>query len=81
LNTAAREVLLQVPGIGPKGADSILRARRQRKIKSLDDLQKLGIIAKKSAPYVLLDGRMASFQMRLMDIPEPPQPLRPRFPG
>jgi predicted DNA-binding helix-hairpin-helix protein len=81
INKATREQLLQVPGIGPKGVDSILRQRRSRKIKALDDLQKLGIVSRKAAPYVLLDGKMASFQMRLMDIPEPPQPMRPRFPG
>lgn len=81
LNKATREQLLQIPGIGPKGADSILRARRSRKLKGLDDLQKLGIVAKKAAPYVLLDGKLPGYQMRLMDIPEPSQPNRPRFPG
>jgi predicted DNA-binding helix-hairpin-helix protein len=81
VNTANREQLMLVPGIGPKGADSILRARRQHRISSLDDLTKLGIIAKRSAPFVLLGGRQPSYQMRLLDQAEPPNPLRPHFPG
>ena len=73
LNKATREQLMMVPGIGPKGAEGILRARRLHKLKSLDDLQKLGIASKRAAPYVLLDGRLPSFQMLLMEPPAPPQ--------
>ena len=81
LNQATREQLLMVPGIGPRGADSILRSRRLHKISSLADLAKLGIVARKAAPYVLLDGHLPVHQMRLMDIPAPSIPLRPHFPG
>lgn len=81
LNKATREQLMMVPGIGPKGATSILRARRQRKIKSLDDLGKLGIVSKRAAPYVLLDGKMPNVQMRLFDIPQPSPRAGRAFPG
>jgi predicted DNA-binding helix-hairpin-helix protein len=81
LNKATREQLLMVPGIGPKGATNILRARRQRKIKSLDDLGKLGIVPARAAPYVLLDGKLPQFQMRLMDVPQPSQRAGRAFPG
>jgi predicted DNA-binding helix-hairpin-helix protein len=81
VNTATREQLMLVPGIGPKGADGILKARRQHRIQSLDDLQKLGIVTKRSAPFVLLGGKQPSFQMRLLEPVEPPTPLRPHFPG
>jgi predicted DNA-binding helix-hairpin-helix protein len=65
LNRADREQLLRVPGIGPKGVDALLRARRTGRLRSLRDLQQLGIAAGRAAPYVLLDGRRPAFQPRL----------------
>ncbi len=81
LNKATRQQLMMVPGIGPKGAAGILNARRTRKLKSLDDLQKLGIVAKRAAPYVLLDGALPAYQLRLMEPAEPPRGVSSRFPG
>jgi predicted DNA-binding helix-hairpin-helix protein len=57
INKAERRELLRVPGIGPKGADAILRARRTEKLRDLASLKKLGIITTRVAPFVLLDGR------------------------
>ena len=55
--TARRDQLLRIPGIGPVGADAILKARRQGKLTSLTDLRKLGIRApEQAAPFILLDG-------------------------
>ena len=65
INRAEKTELLRVPGIGPKGAEAILRARRQGKLRDLSSLQKLGVIAERAAPYVLLDGRSAPAQMKL----------------
>jgi predicted DNA-binding helix-hairpin-helix protein len=81
LNKATRRQLIMVPGIGPKGAANILNARRVRKLRSLDDLQKLGIVARRAAPYVLLDGKLPAYQMRLMEPVEPPDLMRLRLPG
>ena len=81
LNKATREQLLMIPGIGPKGAENVLRARRHHRLKSLDDLQKLGGVSRRAAPYVLLDGHLPSFQFQLMDIPEPSMPVPRAFPG
>lgn len=39
LMTADRQQLLRIPGIGPVGADAILKARRQGKLTNLTDLQ------------------------------------------
>jgi len=65
VNRAEKAELLRVPGIGPKGADAILRARRQGKLRDLSGLKKLGVIAERAAPYVLLDGQSAPQQMTL----------------
>ena len=66
LMTAEREQLLRVPGIGPKGADAILRARLQHRLTDLSQLRRLQIrTPNEIAPYILLDGRRAPTQLRL----------------
>jgi predicted DNA-binding helix-hairpin-helix protein len=57
INKAERRELLRIPGIGPKGADAILRARRGGKLRDLATLKRLGIVTTRVAPFVLLDGR------------------------
>ena len=64
--TANRQQLLRIPGIGPVGADAILKARRQGRLTSMSDLQKLGIRAPEQAsPYILLNGHRLLVQQRL----------------
>ncbi len=63
---ADRRQLLRVPGIGPVGADAIIQARRQGHLTDLAHLRKLNIRApEQAAPYILLDGRRPSTQLRL----------------
>ena len=63
LNTADREMLLRIPGIGPVSVRRILRARRQGTLRHLSDLGKLGISTKRAAPFILLDGRQSPRQL------------------
>lgn len=65
VNRATREQLLRVPGIGPKGADAVLKARRENKLRDLSQLRKLGINPDRSAPFVLLDGWHPPIQLAL----------------
>jgi len=65
INNAERRELLRIPGIGPRGADAILRARRAGKLRDVTSLRKLGIIVPRVAPFVLLDGRRADTQLGL----------------
>jgi predicted DNA-binding helix-hairpin-helix protein len=65
INQAERQTLLKVPGIGPKGVDSILDARRKGRIHTLRDLQRAGVIASRAAPFILLDGRRPPRQLSL----------------
>jgi predicted DNA-binding helix-hairpin-helix protein len=65
INLAEKRQLLRIPGIGPKGANAILRARRVGKLRDLSMLKKLGVIAERAAPYLLLDGQRAPMQMPL----------------
>jgi predicted DNA-binding helix-hairpin-helix protein len=65
VNRAERRELLRIPGIGPKGADAILRARRAGKLRDLTALKKLGIVTTRVAPFVLLDGRRVDTQLSM----------------
>ena len=65
INRAEKAELLRVPGIGHKGAEAILRARRQSRLRDLSGLKKLGVIAERAAPFVLLDGNSTPIQMKL----------------
>lgn len=70
LNRAEPGELLRVPGIGPKGAERILRARRERRLVDVGQLRRLGVLAERAAPYILLDGHAPARQAALF----PPEP-------
>jgi predicted DNA-binding helix-hairpin-helix protein len=54
---AERRDLLRIPGVGPKGAEAIIKARRQGHLTELGHLRSIGIrTPQKAAPYILLDG-------------------------
>ncbi|BCB97154.1 putative DNA modification/repair radical SAM protein [Dissulfurispira thermophila] len=55
LNSADREELLRVPGIGIKTAEIILKTRRARKISSFEDLGIKGKRAEKVRKYVIFE--------------------------
>jgi putative DNA modification/repair radical SAM protein len=65
VNHASREQLLRVPGIGPRSAGRILRWRRKGRLRTLTDLKKAGAVIKWAAPFVLLNGRRAPYQLSL----------------
>jgi len=65
INRADRQILMRVPGIGLKGAEAILQARRQNKIRDISSLRTLGILPERASPFLLFDGRRASYQPRL----------------
>jgi len=66
VNEAERRQLLRVPGIGPKGANAIIRARQISKLCDLSTLKKMGVIAERAAPYLLLDGKRPPVQMAML---------------
>jgi len=65
INRAEMHDLLRVPGIGLKGANAILSARRASKLKDLTSLRKLGIVVTRAAPFLLLDGRKPANQLAM----------------
>ncbi len=65
VNHAEREVLLRIPGIGPRSASRILSVRRSQPIRDLETLRRLGAATQRAAPFVLLAGRQPPVQLSL----------------
>jgi predicted DNA-binding helix-hairpin-helix protein len=65
VNQADRELLLRVPGIGPKGANAILSARRRGTLSDLSHLRAIGVETKRPSAYLLLDGKRPLRQLSL----------------
>jgi predicted DNA-binding helix-hairpin-helix protein len=65
VNRADIQELLRVPGIGPKGANAILQARKHTGLSDLSGLKRLGVLTERAAPYILLNGRRAPVQLAL----------------
>jgi predicted DNA-binding helix-hairpin-helix protein len=63
INRAEKRDLLRIPGIGLRGAEAILSARRTGKLRDLTSLRKLGIVVARAAPFLLLDGRRPESQL------------------
>lgn len=65
INLADQVQLLQIPGIGPKGAQRILAERRLHPLREPGDLNKLGINSERVIPYILLNGKRPAQQLSL----------------
>jgi predicted DNA-binding helix-hairpin-helix protein len=66
INRASYHELLRVPGMGTKGAARVIAARRRGSLRTLDDLQAVGVgNVRRAAPYILLDGKTPIQQLRL----------------
>ncbi len=65
VNRAKREELLRIPGIGPKGAATILAARRRGTLRQVRDLQVIGVHTRRLKPFILLDGKRPTYQLPL----------------
>jgi predicted DNA-binding helix-hairpin-helix protein len=65
INQADFQTLIRIPGIGIKGAQAIIRVRRQGKIRDKGSLRKIGILADRASPFLLFEGRKAPRQPTL----------------
>src|SRR5215216_5419292 len=63
INRAEKRELLRVPGIGLKGAEAILQARRTGKLRDLASLRRLGVSVTRAAPFLLIDGKHSASQL------------------
>lgn len=65
VNSAPRELLIRIPGFGPRAVGLILQQRRMGKIRDLSILEQLGINTQRSKDFLLLDGRRPARQLAL----------------
>ncbi len=73
VNTAPLEALLRVPGIGPRGARLIVRARRTNCLREAE-LRKLGIAYKRARYFITCNGSYAGLGVEFT-----PEALRARL--
>lgn len=57
VQTAPYDMLLRIPGIGPKSAGRIVRARRYGSL-DFDNLKKMGVVLKRAHYFITCGGRM-----------------------
>lgn len=57
INRADLNTLLRVPGIGPKSAQRIVRARRLAPV-TFDSLKKMGVVMKRALYFITCNGKM-----------------------
>jgi predicted DNA-binding helix-hairpin-helix protein len=62
INRADKQELLRVPGIGLKTVTAILSARSKNRLTQSGQLHALGVNLKRSAPYILLNGKRLESQ-------------------
>jgi len=65
VNTASREALLRIPGLGPRSVSRILQERRQGRLCAPEHLKAMGAAVGRALPYVLLDGHRPAYQLPL----------------
>lgn len=58
VNRADLKTLLRVPGVGCVSAERILETRKEARLRDLEQLRRIGIVALRAAPYILLNGRI-----------------------
>jgi putative DNA modification/repair radical SAM protein len=76
VNTAERETLLRVPGLGARSVDALLQVRRVKAVR-LEDLKRLARSVRRLQPFVITaDWRPRAVDERLAEVAPPPAPLR-----
>lgn len=59
VNTASREELLRVPGLGPVGVERVLAARREGRLRSAEALRRMGVRTRQASAFLMFNGRYA----------------------
>jgi putative DNA modification/repair radical SAM protein len=59
VNSAPPQLLLKVPGIGPTSCQRLVKERKYRRFSDIKSLQQLGVVGRRAAPFLLLNGKRA----------------------
>ncbi len=78
VNTAPREALLRVPGIGYRNAQRILQMRKHRRL-SLHDLETMRVVARRARPFIIasdFDPDALRIDSPTLAVPKPAEPVQ-----
>lgn len=59
INTARKETLLRIPGVGPASVQRILRARRSCRL-GFEDIRRMGVVMKRARYFITCNGKRDS---------------------
>ena len=62
INQAEKHLLLRIPGIGPRIANSIVEYRLKNKLFRPEELLQFGVNLKRVAPFILVNGKYLAYQ-------------------
>jgi len=77
INTADREMILRVPGIGLKSANRIVGLRRKGRLR-FEHLKQLGVVISRAEPYIHCDGLPTTQWTRAIAPTSPPAAIQPK---
>ena len=80
INTADREMILRVPGIGLKSANRIVGLRRKGRLR-FEHLKQLGVVISRAEPYIHCDGLPTTKWTGAIAPTSPPAAKQPRDVG
>lgn len=61
INSAPQDLLLKVPGIGPKSAERIIKSRHSELFREIKNLVGIGIAVNRAKPFILINGKKQGF--------------------
>ena len=77
INTADREMILRVPGIGLKSANRIVGLRRKGRLR-FEHLKQLGVVISRAEPYIHCDGLPTTQWTRAIAPTSPSAAIQPK---
>ena len=64
INRAPYDLLLKVPGIGPKAAQRITKLRQTEKFSELKNLKGIGAALNRAKEFILINGNKPAYKLK-----------------
>ncbi|MFA5927869.1 MAG: putative DNA modification/repair radical SAM protein [Candidatus Margulisiibacteriota bacterium] len=70
VNKSSYEELLRVPGIGPQSGRRLVTIRREHRFTDLKELKNVGVVIKRAAPFITINGKKQGSLNKFMAKPK-----------